>query len=603
MSARERCPELERLEVILRTLRPVLSRRAPRPLAEIEDHLKRLRQQRWRIAVAGAQGNGKSSLVRALLASPSNPDPPVPVSDREETRIPVLYRKGAKPTLREVGKLGKKIHKGPIDEDAIRRRASVDRTLLDRARYATLDALEVELPGVALEGEIDLVDLPGVAGNLASVSGWAIKNLLERGSQGVIFVLAPSSTIEATAEEANLIRAFGPLMVRTIFVHNVWSGYDDDNDATERLNLEFLRRHIGGEVRYVRVDVRAALEAARRGASDAIQPVLDGLAPFFRGDLQDLTLDEAGRLKNLLDEVLRALAVDLLAASGRADAARAAARAIEAERAKVRAALDQLTRDIRQEVEATRGLVHGKLEGELDGFERQLDDFVRDRNDLQQDVFEREVARRVGSLQRAIKNALSSEFAVLLERVKAQSREALGRLDLEGLAEPDVQIDAPQLALGLERQMLGAVKWIVNAAAGIGGALVGAIGGPLGAIVGGLLGGLVGWLAGIVLDRTVGATLSERERSHIRSQLRASLEQSRKGLIEAVDGAVDGVAAQLTDAVKTFQRDRDAVFVDQVRQSAAGGEVLVKLGLERRILEQARQGIDALLTSAVETGA
>ena len=610
MAAPERSPEFERLEVILRTLRPILRRRAPRPLSDIERRLKRLHERRWRIAVAGAQGNGKSSLVRALLASPADPEPPVPVSDREETRIPVLYRRGAKPKLWEVGTFGRRSQPGPIDEAAIRKRASADRRLRDRARYAGLDALEVELPGVALDDEIDLVDLPGVAGNLANVSKWATKNLLERGSQCVIFVLAPSSTISATEQEANLIRAFGSQMVRAIFVHNVWSGHDDDHDATERENMGFLQKHVESEVRYVRLDIRAAGEAARRGDATLVGPLLDALAPFYRGELCGLALDEAGRLRNLLDEVQRSVAVDQLGATGNAEAAQRAARAIQAEREKVRHALQDVIRLIHAEVDVTRRSVAKGVEQEAGSFERSLDEFVRDEKTLSQNVFEREVARRVGSLQRATKKTLEAEIEGLLGRVRERSREVLGRIDLEALPDTEVKFEAPRLTFGLERQILGAVKFAVGlggaAAGAAAGAMLGAEGGalagPLGFIAGGIAGALVGWLGSLALDETVGASITEKERRTMRDQLRASLAGTMAATLEAIEGALQRVERQLVGAVETFRDDREAVLLEQSRQTAAGGEILTKLQAERRALDEARRGLDALLATAAWRG-
>lgn len=612
MTANEQCPELEQLEQVVRSVRHILAERAPQPLAEIEQHLQRLREQRWRIAVAGAQGNGKSSLVRALLASPEHPDPPVPVSDREETRIPVLYRKGRVSCLREVGKLGKREHLGPIEEEAIRKRASVDRGVFDSARYAALDALEVDLPGVALQGEIDLVDLPGVAGNLATVSQWAITNLLEVGSQAVIFVLSSSSTIEATQKEANLIRAFGPLMVRAVFVQNIWTAYDDDNDATEAFNLKFLRRHLGHEVHYVRLDIRAALDAARRGEPIALRPVLDALEPFYRRDILALSLADAGRLRRVIDEVLRSLAVDLLSASGNAEAARRAVAAIQAERERLSAALLVLTLRIQDEVEVARCEVRNGLRLEFDNFERALEEFVRDEKSLQNEQFEREVARQFGRLQHGFKGILTSAVDALQHRVREQSREVLGRIEVMVLPDADVQFAAPPLEFGLPRQILDVLKGVVRLGMGAGGAAVGpaaaavaggyigvelgAWGGPVGMLAGLVAGSFVGWLSTIAIDQTAGALLTELEREQLRARLKVSVAPLRDRFEENCDCALDDVAAKLKAALQIFLDDREAVFLHQKQLSKLDGQELVKLAAERGRLNQARKNLDALLT-------
>lgn len=601
------------LEKILASLKPSLEERAPIPLQQISSHLKRLRERHWRIAVAGAQGVGKSSLVRALLATKEDPEPPVPVNPREETALPVLYRRAERAGYREIYGAKRVFTPGMLDEAGVRARASADRSVFDSMRFRNLDALELELPSVALEMGVDLVDLPGVGGNLATVSKWAVRNLLERGSQCVVFVVSGPGTIECSAQEANLIRAFGPLMVRAVFVQNTWSGHDDDEDETARLNIEFLQEHVGEDAacRYIRLDVRAALTAARRGERALLEPVLSTLAPFFRRDHDQLARDEAERLRNVLFEVNRVAMIDRLDAIGRADTARKARGAVAAERERESSMLDELSRAITAEIETSKTTAREAVGKHVAAFGTALDEFIANEAELRQDPFEREVARRVGQLQRGVAEFFAEEGTALGARIEARSREILAGIEIPALGDVETRIDAPDLEYTLHRKLVQGMKWAIGGAVGVAaglggaaaglelGAMLGAAGGPPGAIIGGILGTLIGAAAGTFassqVDERFGSAVSAKERAHVRSELAPRLVAAETELRASVHSALDKIGEQVTQRIATFGADRRGVVMSREREVAATGAELEKMERDEAIVRRALTDLSQLI--------
>ena len=484
--------ELSAVLEMLTTCSP-LRKRSPKFVEAARARLAKLSAERARVTVAGAQGVGKSTLVSALLASPRFAGNPVPVSEREETRMPIIARWGPAPLMRDIFADHPEVHEGEFSEGEVRRRASVDRTVFDRLAFGAMLAVELEHPGFDLPPHIDVVDLPGVSGHLAGVSEWAGKYLLSDSTQCTIFLVASNQTIDCVEDEANLVRAYGPLMTRVIFVQNVWSDYDDPVDQTEEKNKLFLSKHIGEAYHYLRLDCDQALLAKRAGAPELVAPLLDRASPILggrrpgpaRGGARAARLHVAGTIENVEAALLEARGQGVEARKARE---RMASRLAEAER---QAAV--LFEAVNLERRACGQDLAVSITTAFTDFEAGLTEYIEGDRSLTPKLLEREIARLAGELNRTIRDAVVARLAKATSRLKEQ----LGReVDGADAAMPGAEFSMPAFDDEMLRKFVRGFSDLLETGAGVAGAAIGGfIGNIPGAIIGGAIGMFIGWVA------------------------------------------------------------------------------------------------------------
>ena len=595
-----------------------LTKRAPDFVKGHRSRLDSLAAARSRVAVAGAQGVGKSTLMRSLLSSPEMSSPPVPVSQREETRVPIVTRWAATPGYRELHVGGPKYREGEILEDEVRKRASADARFFDKARFVGLRALEIEHPRFPLPKHLDLVDLPGVSGALAGVSAWAKRHLLEQGTQCMIFVVGSAQSIDCVEDEANLIRAFGPLMPRTVFVQNIWGGFPDPVEETREANFEFLNEHLDGfqPSRYLKIDCDAALRAARDGAASLLEPLIAELAPFLGAETSELLDEEASRLDGKLRAVRSVVDLDLAAATG--DHRRVAAK-LAGLRAEIEA-LKRLERSLRAKVRSEKKRIGRDLDSAVDEhlelFTGALADFVKEDRVVTQKLLDRHVARSTGTLNRSIQGDVSAEIAASLDTLRKHVEKAVEAVATEASEIADeLEIDTPEIELvGLRKMVRGVGKVVVAGArigGGYGGAKAGAVAGsffgPWGTVIGGVLGGIVGLLAAGALAhkgrQAADAAVAQSQLTALLKEFNKSLPSLKKSVKKDLRGVTATVLAGFEKQTTSLLRDRRATFEEKLASAhgAAGGSV-EQLELELASLDEAIAMTEIFLHAANPNG-
>lgn len=581
---------LQTLEKILSECGP-LEKRSSQFVQDSKKRIRRIWSTYWRIAVAGSQGNGKSTLAQALLASPRLPAPPIPVQEREETRIPIVCKTASPQGYVHVTKRSKHFHKGEITEAEVRKRTSADARFFKRHLYSRLEALELHHPLFRLPEHVDLVDLPGVAGNLAGITEWAKKYLLEESAHCIIFVVTSSQSIDCVDEEANLIRAFGPLMVRTIFVQNVWQGYDDDIESTKEANLEFLRRYTDGQsLHYLLLDCASALDSAREGDYSMLEPLLSLVSPFINADPGELVKEQALRLSLKLGVVEEQVERELWTSRGEEQAAEEARRKHAEKMAQVEIIRKKALAILSSEcLNIARTLVDNANE-ELRNLEKGISDYITGDRTPTPKLLEREVARLLGNLNRNIKSTSEKRFQEAVENLKRRIQLKVkdfgsGRpldLDLE-METPQFNFESRKWLRGLEAIMekvlaigIGAIGFAAGAQIG---AALGAAGGPVGAVIGVLVGGLLGWLGGKVVKKGIEAgfekPLAQSQVKEILAKMKPEFKKARndanKGIEKAVDSFKQLVSErinQICDDMKDERADSTPFPAQSQRQSS-----------------------------------
>lgn len=516
-----------------------------------------LGQLRARVAIAGAQGNGKSTLVKALLASRTYPDPPVPIAEREETRIPIIYRHGERAVFTELSTTRRRQLDGALGIEDVRRRTSADSRFYDRVSYARLRALEIEDPRFQLPADVDIVDLPGVAGNLAGVTEWTRKNVIEQETQCIVFVVGSSQTIDCCEAEANVIRAFGAMLPDSIFVQNVWSGYDDPVEETREHNVAFLTSHLGKPPVYFTVDCALALRAAAGGDKGPLASVSDHLAPLLEGDRGRLVSEEAMRCAARLRGLMGDLEEALLRAKGAAEEAQEFHEKLEGQRAALKKLSAELVRYLDDAEQRGMGQCHDRIDAAFGEFTRGIERYLVEEDAITEKLLERRFSDGIGDLNRTIR-ALVEEWvqgavqelqARLGEEIAdASSEEALVRR-LENLNVPGLE------AMGLRDLLAGVRNWLPRLL-GIGGATLALLAGPVGvfagaiaAVLGGSVGDWIGRKMGTLLKDHVETPLALKQCKALMEKLGPELEDKKGDAIDGLRSCIHGMRMKLEQHV------------------------------------------------------
>lgn len=580
----------------------VLQKRTPDFYAKLRHRLQRLEQTRTRVAIAGAQGVGKSTLVAALLASRELPSPPIPVSEREETRVPIVCRWSSSAGYREVREGADHYRAGRLTLAQVRERASADSRVFDRltSDYRSLLALELEDPGFALGPHADAVDLPGVSGNLAGVNEWARRFLLEDSTQALVFVVSSGQTIDCTEDEANLIRAYGPLMVRTVFVQNVWSGYDDDIEGTRAGNLEFLSEHIGEDAarHYLLLDCRDGLERARRGDREPLTEVARALEPLLDQDKDVLVREEAQRLASHLDQLYALVTADTFAAKGMLEEAGRVREKLEADRA----ALERVLVAVGQDVADERGALHEKLNAvaarALTTLRQDLASYIEGDRTLTRKLLEREVSRLLGRTSRAIIDGSSAAITEAADSLREAIRRRLDE-ELDVQTSPEVEFDLesfelPEIDLEALRKAVRLVTTVSSAVGAVVGTAIGSLFGPVGGVIGGILGGVVGWLGAKVGRSKIEAPIARKQRASILAAIEGPIAEARKETQSNLERAGDAQLDRLTKEIERIIAARTEAL-SSVHAPEEPARDLRTLNVDLSILREAQERLVPLL--------
>lgn len=532
------------------------SKRCPEAIQQITKMMNDLRTTHFRMAVVGAQGVGKSTVARALLASPHWPEPPIPVAEGEETRIPIIVRYAKTAAYEQVFKRKPKRVEGRISEKEVRRRASADQKVYRRNLFERLQALIIEDPRCQMPPNTELADLPGVSGNLAVVSEWAADNILKP-AQLLVFVLASSQTITCTEDEANLIRSFGPLMVHPVFVQNVWSEFDDDIERTATDNKRFLDKHIGQErYSYLFLDASKALREAERGPSQALQPLKNLVTPFLEREPAQLLSSLVLQVIEKANLALQLASIEYAEATGKAAEAREQLENVEREQRQLERLQQRLFERLSTErVTAARALGQAFSNGLME-LRTKIESFLEGDRTINQKLIEQEAARQMGQLNREMQKELHVELGKLTDIFEEEMDAEFPRKK----AKFNAKFKAPGLDLvGLRMTARAATNMGSIIAGGAGGVKTGAavgtaVGGPIGFLAGtaaGFAAGLlVGWLTKKTIETVAEKPLVQKQidgyRVGLTKELDKARKESQKKLATVVDEHVEILMAHVT---------------------------------------------------------
>jgi len=488
------------------------------------------------IGIAGAQGVGKTTLLKAILASKALPDPPFPARQREETGVPVLAARAEKPYLVEIyGKRKRKrIDLKKITQNDIHIRTSADKLTERHADYLRLKSLEVFMPDLAIPEGVFIVDLPGVGGNLATVSKWAQKYVLE-GMSCILFVLDCAQAVTCVESEANLIRMFGPQLYGSIFIQNVWSDYDDDVESVEKANREFLSEHIG-EHTYVKIDLKQALQEKSSDNQKRLAAVQKFISSVGAGRDAVIIGSASRTLKIRGLEIRSALEVELRRLSDQKEqyleerkTAETQLKELENAKQSLMNALEESAKQ--QEVNVKKGVRVASEE-----FLIAMQKYIEESESINKKLLERKLAREIGFINKRTSIVVTEAIRKVQEDIGDTIQDYQQAADNFAKAEtPD--IDGNLIVILLRRGLhIGAGigggfgGFVGGAALGakVGG-FVGTIAGPLGAIVGGFLGAALGGLLARVF------TSENKKRRKCLENLQS---QVKTGLPDWIEGAL-----------------------------------------------------------------
>lgn len=606
----------------------VLHKYAPRYAASADRRLSQVSRAPVRIGVAGAQGLGKSTLVKGLLASPRCPEPPIPVREREETRIPVISVKRKRPALAEIFRGGRtREREQRVTEEDVRVRASADSSVFDKVKYRKLEALIVYDPDFDLAQRVELVDLPGVGGHLAGISKWAEDYLLGGDLACLVFVVDSSQSIDSSHHEANLIRAFGPQLLKSVFVQNLWSGYPDPVEETRAANLEFLNKHLGKDsVRYVMVDLRSAGRAKAEGDSQIFAPLDAELGPLLAGDRSFMVLAEVIKAKNQCQVVEARLQRDLHAARGEHDKHQEATDELKQRLKELQALAKSLKAHGNRKCDDLGSSLRSTADNVLDRFSTGLVEYIDNaKHPVTQKLLEREVSNRIGEANRSLVASYNKGVAALRDELRKKIEAANARFRLKGAA--GIDLPAPEFNLDLD----GLVKFVAVLKKGlaIGGSVGGAVGGTLGgakaggvigaliggppgaaigAVVGGIVGGILGMFGGRKAGQATGnqvhARLKDKQKRAFRERMgkelpalkkkvRSSIQGSIVSLRQTLEGEVDEVMEALHEAAHSEAPTDEAEFEDSGRAVKQIQADLKVIGRTRRALLKLEQHLES----------
>lgn len=530
------------------------------------------------IGIAGAQGVGKTTLLKAILASTDLPDPPFPARQREETGVPVFAARSETPHLIEVyGKhKRKKVDLNIITQNDIHIRTSADTFTQRHADYLRLKSLEVFMPDLAIPEGIFLVDLPGVGGNLATVSKWARKYVLE-GMNCILFVLDCAQAVTCVESEANLIRMFGPQLFGSLFIQNVWSEHEDDVESVEKANREFLSEHIGDH-QYVKIDLKQALQEKAYGNPNRLASVLHLINSL--GARKDAvfvgTASRALKIRGL--EIRRALEMDLrrlMDQKGQYQEEKKAAekrlKELEEVKQSLLASLEKSSKQ--QENSISKGVKKASEE-----FLQAMQEYIDRSESLNKQLIERKLAREVGSVNKKVATAVEKAIGKVHEEVGESIRD-YQRVTEEFAGTKTPDIDGNPIVI-IFRKGLPIVGTLGGAALGakIGG-IAGTIGGPIGAIVGGLLGAALGSLLGKIF-------MSEKKKrrkclEQIQTQVQESIPKWVNGALVSYRAVIESIRSAYEE---DFQLRAKKVVIPQ-RPAGADGIASVRKDIKSLDLE------------------
>ncbi len=529
------------------------------------------------------------------------PDPPVPIAEREETRIPIIYRDGERAAFTEVSTTGRWQFDGALGIEDVRRRTSADSRFYDRVSYARLRALEIEDPRFQLPADVDLVDLPGVAGNLAGVTEWTRTNVVEQETQCIVFVVGSSQTIDCCEAEANLIRAFGAMLPDSIFVQNVWSGYDDPVDETREHNVEFLTRHLGRPPVYSTVDCARALRAAAGGDKSPLASVMDHLTPLLEGDRGRLVSEEAMRCAARLRGLIGDLEEALLRAKGAAAEAQEFHEKVEGQRDALRKLSAELVRCLDDAEQRGMGHCQVRIEAAFGEFMQGIEKYLVEEDAVTQQLLERRLSDAIGDLNRTIRVMVEEWVQGTVQELQARlgeeitdasSEEALVRR-LENLKVPGLE------AMGLRDLLAGVRNWLPRLL-GIGGAALALAMGPAGwvagaiaAILGGSMGDWFGRKMGTLLKNHVEKPLALKQCKALMEKLGPELQDRKGDAMEGLRSCVHGMRIKLEQHVGGIL-DARGERLDESQRRSLGAEP-GSLEAELRAVAGVLASVDALI--------
>lgn len=511
----------------------ILSKYDPSFLEQQIEDFDRLRKEPIKIGIAGAQGVGKTTLMKAIVASESLMDPPFPAREREETGVPIeAIRSGNRYMVEIYGKRRKKKITGKITENAIHIRTSA---MLDSRhhKYLRLKGLKVYMPEFDIPEGITIVDLPGVGGNLAGVSKWAEKYILQD-SIDLIFVLSAAVAITCLEAEANLIRMFGPQCRNALFIQNVYSNFDDDVDAVEKSNREFLDDNLK-EYSYFKIDLKKALEVEPADCNNVIAPIKDRIRRVSSSRDVTLSAISAKKLATRLHDIRLELCTELDSITGEEEEYKRRKKEAEDFRRNVKATKEKTIASLDRSLENGRTTIQKSVQACSNDLIARFSEYVEGADSLKKKLLNRKLAREIGRMNKEVGKSVSEA----LENAQQAVNQVLNDSELVG----DEYLSFTPL--DIETSTLGVVsRKVLTSGGALGGSIAGfSLAGPIGALIGGIIGALLGKFFGGLL------TSKSKKKRKVIASVKEQIEEQRPKMIKRVVDAFEKTIGDLRQGV------------------------------------------------------